>query len=241
MSALFHFQSLVTVILLLICTCTYIRSIWPSLLDQRKTGILGGFWKCARIGERLSPYVALACILVAFQSLFFNWEFTYIGIIIVLERIPTSMPSMVIMMMVIMDIIIPVILVIIHLKTMIKSWWPTIEFGITSHVKTVQVSLPSISVFKLAKLVGLSLKWKRVIFVLFVLEQKQKWIGKFHLNEEEDRNDKHFRFQSSHLVFYYIFWRLKNHFHRKRCQSIVCTQWSKLRKTARIFRYFNRK
>ena len=72
MSALFHFQSLVTVILLLICTCTYIRSIWPSLLDQRKTGILGGFWKCARIGERLSPYVALSCVLVALQSLFLN-------------------------------------------------------------------------------------------------------------------------------------------------------------------------
>ena len=73
MSALFHFQSLVTVILLLICTCTYVRSLWPSLLDQRKTGILSGFWKCARIGERLSPYVALSCILLAFQNLFFNW------------------------------------------------------------------------------------------------------------------------------------------------------------------------
>nr|CAD7591858.1 unnamed protein product [Timema genevievae] len=35
-SALFNFQSLLTVILLLICTCAYIRSIFPSLLDRNK-------------------------------------------------------------------------------------------------------------------------------------------------------------------------------------------------------------
>nr|CAD7447069.1 unnamed protein product [Timema bartmani] len=37
-SALFNFQSLLTVILLLICTCAYIRSIFPSLLDRNKVG-----------------------------------------------------------------------------------------------------------------------------------------------------------------------------------------------------------
>ncbi|XP_017729939.1 PREDICTED: protein kish-A-like isoform X1 [Rhinopithecus bieti] len=50
MSAIFNFQSLLTVILLLICTCAYIRSLAPSLLDRNKTGLLGIFWKCARIG-----------------------------------------------------------------------------------------------------------------------------------------------------------------------------------------------
>ncbi|XP_021237080.1 protein kish-A isoform X1 [Numida meleagris] len=49
MSAIFNFQSLLTVILLLICTCAYIRSLAPSLLDKNKTGLLGIFWKCARI------------------------------------------------------------------------------------------------------------------------------------------------------------------------------------------------
>ncbi|CAM4556493.1 unnamed protein product [Eretmochelys imbricata] len=39
-SAIFNFQSLLTVILLLICTCAYIRSLAPSLLDKNKTGIL---------------------------------------------------------------------------------------------------------------------------------------------------------------------------------------------------------
>uniref|UniRef100_A0A8C5ZR73 Protein kish n=1 Tax=Marmota marmota marmota TaxID=9994 RepID=A0A8C5ZR73_MARMA len=51
MPAFFNFQSLLAVILLHICTCVYIRSLAPSLLDRNKTGLLGIFWKCARIGE----------------------------------------------------------------------------------------------------------------------------------------------------------------------------------------------
>ncbi|KAB0363569.1 hypothetical protein FD754_007725 [Muntiacus muntjak] len=51
MSAIFNFQSLLTVILLLICTCAYIRSLAPSLLDRNKTGFLKAiikvkFWAC---------------------------------------------------------------------------------------------------------------------------------------------------------------------------------------------------
>ncbi|CAH8663482.1 unnamed protein product [Schistosoma rodhaini] len=70
MSALFNFQSLLSVILLLICTCAYIRHFSPTLLDSRKHGLLGLFWKCARIGERKSPYVAVCCILMAGSVLF---------------------------------------------------------------------------------------------------------------------------------------------------------------------------
>ncbi|KAK4535816.1 hypothetical protein CDCA_CDCA06G1841 [Cyanidium caldarium] len=62
MSALFHFNSLLIVILLTICTCAYIRALQPRLLDRNKVGFLGVFWKAARIGERLSPYVALSCV-----------------------------------------------------------------------------------------------------------------------------------------------------------------------------------
>uniref|UniRef100_A0A0M3HUK9 Ribonuclease P n=1 Tax=Ascaris lumbricoides TaxID=6252 RepID=A0A0M3HUK9_ASCLU len=40
-SALFNFQSLVSVILLLICTCTYLRAIAPKLIDRNKEGISG--------------------------------------------------------------------------------------------------------------------------------------------------------------------------------------------------------
>ncbi|XP_013994013.1 protein kish-A isoform X1 [Salmo salar] len=115
MSAIFNFQSLLTVILLLICTCAYLRAMAPSLLDKNKTGglvsfssdmvlsvfrqatepalllfwlnkgktrrgkigrvlaepiLLGIFWKCARIGERKSPYVAVCCVVMALSILF---------------------------------------------------------------------------------------------------------------------------------------------------------------------------
>ncbi|SCV00879.1 LAME_0G12596g1_1 [Lachancea meyersii CBS 8951] len=66
MSALFNFQALLQVLLLLVCSCTYIHSQWPSLLDRYKDhSMLGAFWKCARIGERASPYVSIACIVMA--------------------------------------------------------------------------------------------------------------------------------------------------------------------------------
>ncbi|KAF8718625.1 hypothetical protein AX14_011698 [Amanita brunnescens Koide BX004] len=69
MSALFNFQSLLLVILLVICTCTYIRAVAPRLIDRNKEGFLGLFFMSARIGERLSPYVALACITMALTIL----------------------------------------------------------------------------------------------------------------------------------------------------------------------------
>ncbi|KAM5338910.1 LOW QUALITY PROTEIN: protein kish-A-like [Glossophaga mutica] len=69
-SAIFNFQSLLTVILLLMCTSTYIISLAPSLLDRNKTGLLGIFWKCTRMGDQKSPYVALGCTVMAFSILF---------------------------------------------------------------------------------------------------------------------------------------------------------------------------
>ncbi|KAI0247362.1 hypothetical protein BJV78DRAFT_1133415 [Lactifluus subvellereus] len=68
-SALFNFQSLLLVILLLICTSTYIRAVAPRLIDSNKQGFLGIFFMSARIGERLSPYVALACVAMAVRML----------------------------------------------------------------------------------------------------------------------------------------------------------------------------
>ncbi|XP_032746434.1 protein kish-A-like [Rattus rattus] len=68
--AIFNFQSLLTVFLLLICTCAYVQSLAPSILDRNKTGVLGIFWKCAQIAERKSPYVTICCIVMAFSILF---------------------------------------------------------------------------------------------------------------------------------------------------------------------------
>lgn len=65
MSALFDFQSLVVVLLLFICTCTYFRYFLPSFIDRYKTGFSGVFWKAARIGERKSGYIAAFCFFMA--------------------------------------------------------------------------------------------------------------------------------------------------------------------------------
>ncbi|TLS26252.1 hypothetical protein PpBr36_04425 [Pyricularia pennisetigena] len=64
-AALFNFQSLLLVILLLICTSTYVHAIFPALLDNRKEGFMGIFWKFARVGERLSPYISICCFVMA--------------------------------------------------------------------------------------------------------------------------------------------------------------------------------
>ncbi|KAK0634927.1 hypothetical protein B0T17DRAFT_481875, partial [Bombardia bombarda] len=68
-TALFNFQSLLLVILLSICTATYVHQIFPAVLDRNKDGFTGIFWKCARIGERLSPYISLCCVLMAVSCL----------------------------------------------------------------------------------------------------------------------------------------------------------------------------
>lgn len=68
-SALFNFSALLQVLVLLICTSTYIHALWPSVLDRNKTGVLGVFWKCARIGERLSPWVSLCCLTMAIRQI----------------------------------------------------------------------------------------------------------------------------------------------------------------------------
>uniref|UniRef100_A0A452QEM4 Protein kish n=1 Tax=Ursus americanus TaxID=9643 RepID=A0A452QEM4_URSAM len=46
-------RRLLTVILLLKCTCACIRSLAPSFLDRSKTGFLGIFWKCGFKNNRI--------------------------------------------------------------------------------------------------------------------------------------------------------------------------------------------
>ncbi|KAK1674335.1 hypothetical protein BDP55DRAFT_612396 [Colletotrichum godetiae] len=65
MTALFNFQSLLLVILLLICTCAYAHQLMPAIMDRNKDGVMGIFWKFARVGERLSPYISLCCVVMA--------------------------------------------------------------------------------------------------------------------------------------------------------------------------------
>ncbi|KAK1976717.1 hypothetical protein LZ30DRAFT_602912 [Colletotrichum cereale] len=64
-TALFNFQSLLLVILLLVCTCAYVHQLIPAIMDRNKDGFIGIFWKFARVGERLSPYISLCCVVMA--------------------------------------------------------------------------------------------------------------------------------------------------------------------------------
>ncbi|EQB52055.1 hypothetical protein CGLO_08363 [Colletotrichum gloeosporioides Cg-14] len=68
-TALFNFQSLLLVILLLVCTCAYIHQLIPAMMDRNKDGFMGIFWKFARVGERLSPYISLCCVVMAVSML----------------------------------------------------------------------------------------------------------------------------------------------------------------------------
>mmetsp|Transcript_112468 Transcript_112468/g.220450 ORF Transcript_112468/g.220450 Transcript_112468/m.220450 type:complete len:83 (-) Transcript_112468:80-328(-) len=80
MSALFDFSSLLVVILLFICAATFTRSLYPTIFNsppdaqgnvpRDHSGLTGLCWKASRIGERISPYVAGACVLMAFHVLF---------------------------------------------------------------------------------------------------------------------------------------------------------------------------
>ena len=57
-------------LLLFICTCTYVKMKAPQLMDSHRTGLRGLFWKAARVGERLSPFVSALCAYMAVQTLF---------------------------------------------------------------------------------------------------------------------------------------------------------------------------
>ena len=68
MSALFDFKAFLTVVLLTICTCTYIKAKFPSLLNDR-TGFRGLFWKAARIGKQsMNSSPARACALPSMSA-----------------------------------------------------------------------------------------------------------------------------------------------------------------------------
>lgn len=71
MSAVFNFKSVLVIVLLFICTCTFLRQQRPSMFREKKPGLLGLVYKASVIGTRLSPYVSLCCFIMAGAVLFF--------------------------------------------------------------------------------------------------------------------------------------------------------------------------
>lgn len=69
MSALFNFTALLRALVLVICTSTYLKKKFPSLVS--KDGKLGVItYKASIVGERLSPYVAILCFYFGVLKLF---------------------------------------------------------------------------------------------------------------------------------------------------------------------------
>ena len=75
MSALFDFPSLLVMLLMLICSASFARSLYPDIFNDKQnarshTGFLGIAWKASRIGERLSLWVSGSCLIAAIYVLF---------------------------------------------------------------------------------------------------------------------------------------------------------------------------
>lgn len=68
MSALFNFESFLRLAVLLVCTVTYLKRKFNSI--SKKDG-WGGviLYRCSVIGERLSPYVGLICLIMGLKKL----------------------------------------------------------------------------------------------------------------------------------------------------------------------------
>jgi len=68
-SAIFDFTSMLTVMLLLICTLAFLRPRF-QWISAHRTGFEGIPWKLGRLGERASPMVAAGCLAMAVYVLF---------------------------------------------------------------------------------------------------------------------------------------------------------------------------
>lgn len=69
MSALFNIDALFRLLVLLICTATYIRLHLPSLISKNGKGFYSVFYKLSVVGNRLSPLVAVICVALALLKL----------------------------------------------------------------------------------------------------------------------------------------------------------------------------
>ncbi|KAG6757250.1 hypothetical protein POTOM_037557 [Populus tomentosa] len=93
MSALFNFHSFLTVVLLGICTCTFVKMQFPAILEQRN-GFRGFFWKAARIdSEALSAKISYRKASITVSFLVCGTDLLFIGCLIfcsVIKRIASQ-------------------------------------------------------------------------------------------------------------------------------------------------------
>lgn len=68
MSALFNFESFLRLAVLLICTVTYLKRKFNSVVNKNGWGGII-VYRCFVIGERLSPFVGLICLIMGLKKL----------------------------------------------------------------------------------------------------------------------------------------------------------------------------
>lgn len=70
MSSLFKFDGIIVFFLILVCTATYAKGIIPSLFIKDSPSFYKAtLWKLSRIGERLSPWVSIALLVVGVRHI----------------------------------------------------------------------------------------------------------------------------------------------------------------------------
>lgn len=73
MSVLFDIETILYILLLAICTATYLRQFRPTLFHRDSSELYKKFlYKCSVVGDRLSLWVSIACLCLAFKFLFYN-------------------------------------------------------------------------------------------------------------------------------------------------------------------------
>ena len=61
------------VVVLFICTCSYLRAWQPTLINtEYRKGFKGLVRNAAVVGDRLSPFVATACVLFAVANILYR-------------------------------------------------------------------------------------------------------------------------------------------------------------------------
>jgi hypothetical protein len=68
----FSFDSMLIILLFVICTASYVRAVQPQLFPRKRPGFLGIVRSAAVIGDRLSPAVALACAAMALFNIIYR-------------------------------------------------------------------------------------------------------------------------------------------------------------------------
>jgi hypothetical protein len=72
MSALFRLDGIILLLLLAICTACKLKQSIPSWFNANSESRWRvTLWKLARIGERLSPWIAISLVVMAIRRLFF--------------------------------------------------------------------------------------------------------------------------------------------------------------------------